>query len=71
MYTCDPPSRALQTRACKRKTLVLDLDETLVHSTLDGQEGPDFSFPVFFNGCRPDFGCRRYRSVRVCARQLS
>ncbi len=39
-----------QTRACKRKTLVLDLDETLVHSTLDGLDLPDFSFPVFFNG---------------------
>ena len=39
----------MQTRACKRKTLVLDLDETLVHSTLDGFDLPDFSFPVFFN----------------------
>ncbi|EIE20663.1 hypothetical protein COCSUDRAFT_30404 [Coccomyxa subellipsoidea C-169] len=39
-----------QTRQCKRKTLVLDLDETLVHSTLDGCDEPDFSFPVAFNG---------------------
>ncbi|BDA42174.1 probable CTD small phosphatase-like protein 2 at C-terminar half [Coccomyxa sp. Obi] len=39
-----------QTRQCKRKTLVLDLDETLVHSTLDGCDEPDFSFPVSFNG---------------------
>ena len=29
---------------------VLDLDETLVHSTLDGCDVPDFSFPVAFNG---------------------
>lgn len=29
---------------------VLDLDETLVHSTLDGCDEPDFSFPVSFNG---------------------
>ncbi len=29
---------------------VLDLDETLVHSTLDGCDEPDFSFPVAFNG---------------------
>ena len=28
---------------------VLDLDETLVHSTLDGCDSPDFSFPVSFN----------------------
>lgn len=42
-----------QTRACKQKTLVLDLDETLVHSTLDAGfgAGADFSFPVLFNGC--------------------
>lgn len=41
-----------QTRACKQKTLVLDLDETLVHSTLDAGygAGADFSFPVLFNG---------------------
>jgi CTD small phosphatase-like protein 2 len=28
---------------------VLDLDETLVHSTLDSEEMPDFTFPVNFN----------------------
>ncbi|KAF6263013.1 HAD-like domain-containing protein [Scenedesmus sp. NREL 46B-D3] len=41
-----------QTRQCKQKTLVLDLDETLVHSTLDAAcgIGADFSFPVTFNG---------------------
>ena len=36
----------LQTRASKRKTLVLDLDETLVHSSLDGTGQPHFTFPV-------------------------
>lgn len=52
-----PPGRQpllpRQTRACKQKTLVLDLDETLVHSTLDAGygAGADFSFPVLFNGC--------------------
>lgn len=38
-----------QTRQCKQKTLVLDLDETLVHSSLDTVVAPDFSFPVQFN----------------------
>lgn len=38
-----------QTRQCKQKTLVLDLDETLVHSSLEAVASSDFSFPVHFN----------------------
>ena len=34
---------------CPDLAQVLDLDETLVHSTLDGCDSPDFSFPVSFN----------------------
>lgn len=42
----------MQTRSCsKKKTLVLDLDETLVHSTLGGLEtNLDFRFGVVWNG---------------------
>ncbi|GFH22942.1 FCP1 homology domain-containing protein, partial [Haematococcus lacustris] len=36
-------------RHCKQKTLVLDLDETLVHSSLEAVSSSDFTFPVHFN----------------------
>ncbi|XP_068655756.1 uncharacterized protein [Aristolochia californica] len=38
-----------QTRSCPRTTLVLDLDETLVHSSLEQSENVDFKFQVNFN----------------------
>ncbi|KAK9063523.1 hypothetical protein SSX86_017393 [Deinandra increscens subsp. villosa] len=38
-----------QTRSCPPTTLVLDLDETLVHSTLEPCEDADFTFSVNFN----------------------
>ncbi|CAN1313270.1 CTD small phosphatase-like protein 2 [Linum perenne] len=50
-----------QTRSCPPTTLVLDLDETLVHSSLEPCDGADFTFPVIVNNekhtvyvrCRP------------------
>ena len=56
---CGQNGPSLQTRRSARKTLVLDLDETLVHSTLDGFVDPDFTFPVFFNNkeCAPLLAC--------------
>ncbi|KAL3649883.1 hypothetical protein CASFOL_006286 [Castilleja foliolosa] len=38
-----------QTRSCPSTTLVLDLDETLVHSTLEPCNDADFTFTVNFN----------------------
>mmetsp|Transcript_6799 Transcript_6799/g.14750 ORF Transcript_6799/g.14750 Transcript_6799/m.14750 type:complete len:317 (-) Transcript_6799:366-1316(-) len=43
---CLPPQR----REGQRPTLALDLDETLVHCTVEPIANPDVIFPVMFNG---------------------
>ncbi|KAG1346840.1 CTD small phosphatase-like protein 2 [Cocos nucifera] len=44
-----PISLPKETQKRKTITLVLDLDETLVHSTLEHCDNADFTFQVFFN----------------------
>ncbi|GMI77725.1 SCP1-like small phosphatase 4 [Hibiscus trionum] len=44
-----PNTVAIDARRRKPITLVLDLDETLVHSTLEPCDDADFTFTVFFN----------------------
>ncbi|KAK9267612.1 hypothetical protein L1049_010043 [Liquidambar formosana] len=46
---CQPPVLPKQMWKRKPITLALDLDETLVHSTLEHCDDADFTFPVFFN----------------------
>lgn len=43
-----------------RKTLVLDLDETLIHSSFDPNQPHQFSIPVFVGGKE----CRAFVAVR-------
>lgn len=49
MSTCRPAILPKESRERKPITLVLDLDETLVHSSLEHCEDADFTFKVFFN----------------------
>ncbi|KAI4332858.1 hypothetical protein L6164_017735 [Bauhinia variegata] len=48
-YDSLPALVSKETSKRKRITLVLDLDETLVHSTMEPCEGADFTIQVFFD----------------------
>ena len=46
LYSAAPVIGALQARDAGKKTLVLDLDETLVHSSFKPIPNPDYIIPV-------------------------
>ncbi|KAJ6793402.1 CTD small phosphatase-like protein 2 isoform X1 [Iris pallida] len=49
LFEANWPALPKETVNRKPTTLVLDLDETLVHSTLEHCDDADFTFPFFFN----------------------
>eukprot|EP00250_Pteridium_aquilinum_P022616 c25467_g1_i1 orf=461-1984(-) len=60
-----------QTRRCPPITLVLDLDETLVHSTLEQCEDADFTFPVTFNSQEYTVYVRRRPHLQMFMERVS
>ncbi|KAJ2599728.1 CTD small phosphatase-like protein 2 [Coemansia sp. RSA 1286] len=57
-HTLRPPALPLKTRSTPPITLVLDLDETLVHCALTKVDNADLVFPVEYNGINYDVYCR-------------
>ncbi|KAJ2459662.1 CTD small phosphatase-like protein 2 [Coemansia sp. RSA 2424] len=57
-HTLRPYALPRKTRSSPPITLVLDLDETLVHCALTAVENADLVFPVEYNGLNYDVYCR-------------
>ncbi|KAJ2742305.1 hypothetical protein GGI20_004581 [Coemansia sp. BCRC 34301] len=57
-HTLRPYALPRKTRSSPPITLVLDLDETLVHCALTAVENADLTFPVEYNGLNYDVYCR-------------
>ncbi|KAJ2851934.1 hypothetical protein IWW36_000707 [Coemansia brasiliensis] len=57
-HTLRPYALPRKTRSCPPITLVLDLDETLVHCALTKVDNADIVFPVEYNGINYDVYCR-------------
>ncbi|KAJ2815933.1 hypothetical protein FBU31_006755, partial [Coemansia sp. 'formosensis'] len=57
-HTLRPYALPRKTRSTPPITLVLDLDETLVHCALTAVENADLVFPVEYNGLNYDVYCR-------------
>ena len=55
LRVCLPPQSPLN----RKRTLVLDLDETLVHCGLEKIVNPDLTFPLDFNGAHYDVYVRK------------
>jgi len=75
LHRCVPANRPLvlprKARRSPCNTLVLDLDETLVHSTLDASDAPDFSFPVDFNNQQHMVNVRRRPELAAFMERVS
>ncbi|KAJ1765728.1 hypothetical protein EV179_000004 [Coemansia sp. RSA 487] len=72
-HTLRPYALPRKTRSSPPITLVLDLDETLVHCALTKVESPDLVFPVEYNGFNYNVYCRLrpgYREFLEKASQL-
>lgn len=66
-----PLEPAPRTRRSKKMCLVLDLDETLVHSTMESPGNEDFTFPVFFNGQQHQVYVRKRPHVHEFLKRVS